>query len=396
MRRIITIIVLSQLFCCTVWFGGNAVLPEILAEGSFHPGILAHMTSSVQFGFITGTLLFALLMISDRYPSTAVFLICSFLAGSSNLYMILDPLTETGLLASRFATGFFLAGIYPVGMKIASDHFQKGLGLSLGFLVGALVLGTASPHLIREFGSSLDWNLVVILTSLLCATGGLLMWFFVPEGPHRKPAQEFAWTSFLTGFKKLEFRSAAFGYFGHMWELYSFWAFLPFMLEYFKQRHQLTEMPVSCYSFLVIGAGGPACVAGAWLAKKYGTKTMAAGFLLLSGCCCLFSPIILTQSSTLLLLSFLLFWGMVVVADSPLFSTLIAQEAPETLRGSSLTIVNCIGFSITIISLQCIQVLISFIDLNFLFAFLSIGPALGLLGLIKKKQESKRTFAEIS
>lgn len=386
MKRVLPIIVISQFFCTSLWFAGNAILADLIKSIHLDPGFLAHLTSMVQFGFITGTFVFALLTIADRFSPSSVFFACSILAGLFNLGIVLDDIDSVWLLIFRFSTGFFLAGIYPVGMKIASDYYQQGLGKSLGFLVGALVLGTAFPHLVKSIAADFSWKYVVLTTSSLSAIGGLSMWLFVPNGPFRKPSQQVNPSAFLSGFKSKNFRSAAFGYFGHMWELYTFWAFVPVMLTTYKNYfHNNLNVPLT--SFIIIGFGGLACVASGYLSQQFGAKKIATIALFLSCICCCLSPLFLFNSSAFLLIAFLFFWGLVVIADSPLFSTMVAQNAPSESRGTSLTIVNCIGFSITIFSIQFINLLSKNISAQYLYTLLAVGPILGLIALIKNKPE---------
>ena len=387
MRRILPMIVISQFFCTSLWFAGNAIMPDIVKNFNLNPGFLAHLTSAVQFGFVSGTLVFALLSISDRFSPSLVFFISSVVAGLFNLGMSFDGIHSTGLLLVRFFTGFFLAGIYPVGMKIASDYYKQGLGKSLGFLVGALVLGTAFPHLIKSFTAEVQWKYVVFSTSALSASGGLIIFLFVPNGPYRKSVQKISFTAFLKGFKDKSFRAASIGYFGHMWELYAFWAFVPVILSSYNRYYPEADLNVPFLSFLIIASGGLACVSSGLLSQYFGAKKIATISLMLSCLCCLLSPLFLLSSSAWRLIIFLFFWGLVVIADSPLFSTLVAQNAPEEVRGTSLTIVNCIGFSITIASIQMINQMSINIDSRYVYMLLAIGPILGLSALLKNKGE---------
>lgn len=383
MKRILPIIVVAQFFCTSLWFAGNAILLDLTESFHLGPGFLAHLTSMVQFGFITGTFVFALLTIADRFSPSSVFFSCSILAGLFNLGIVIAQLSSW-LLFFRFATGFFLAGIYPVGMKIASDYYQKGLGKSLGYLVGALVVGTALPHFIKSLSVDFSWKYVVFATSSLSALGGLTMLLFVPNGPFRKPPQQLKFDAFLSGFRDKNFRAAAFGYFGHMWELYTFWAFVPVMLLAYKNNFQPAHFNIPLLSFAIIASGGPACVVSGYLSQRLGVKRIATISLSMSFLCCCLSPLFLLVSSLPALIAFLFFWGLVVIADSPLFSTLVAQNAPEESRGTSLTIVNCIGFSITIISIQVINLLSQNISPQYLYTLLGAGPVLGLAALVKK------------
>jgi MFS family permease len=381
MRVILPILVLAQFLCTSLWFAGNAVVADMTKELGLEPAFLGHMTSAIQLGFISGTLLFAIFAISDRFSPSRVFFLSAVVAAVFNLGILIQPLASGEILLFRFLTGFFLAGIYPVGMKIASDYYQSGLGKSLGFLVGALVLGTAFPHFLKNFTAGLPWKYVMYSTSSLSALGGLVVLLFIPTGPFYKKGTNRNFSAFLSGFRKLEFRKVSFGYFGHMWELYAFWTFVPVMITSYLRQHPDSKLNVSLLSFLVIASGGLACALSGLVAQRYGAKRIATGSLFLSGLCCLASPLFLSTENALVFCVFLFFWGLVVIADSPLFSTLVAQHAPEESRGSALTIVNCIGFAITIISIQCIGYLSTKLNPQYLYMFLSIGPILGLISL---------------
>ncbi|RKS42734.1 putative MFS family arabinose efflux permease [Gillisia mitskevichiae] len=387
-RFIIFIIVLAQFCCTSLWFATNAVLGELLLDFQLNENALEHLTSAVQFGFIIGTLLFALFSIADRFSPSKVFFICALLGACINAITILESNNFFSLLLIRFSSGFFLAGIYPVGMKIASDYSDKGLGKALGFLVGALVLGTAFPHLLNGLFVQISWHAVIVTTSLIALFGGLLILLFVPNGPYRKRNNKPAFKTGILIFQNPKLRTAALGYFGHMWELYSFWAFVPIILTTYFRLHKSISPNISLYSFIIIGVGGLACVIGGFLSSKYGEKRIARIALLLSGICCLLSPFLFHIDSSLIFIGFLVFWGMVVVADSPLFSTLVAQNTPAEYRATSLTLVNSIGFAITIISIQCISLASNYLDPKFLYLILAIGPIVGVLALYRKKSLS--------
>jgi MFS family permease len=270
-------------------------------------------------------------------------------------------------------------------MKIAVDYYQKGLGKSLGFLVGALVAGTAFPHLLKGFTGELPWRSVLILTSSFAAIGGLLMASLVPDGPFRKASQKLDLSALFTVFRNQNFRTAAFGYFGHMWELYAFWAFVPVMLTTYMKLHPAVEFNIPILSFLIIGLGGLACILGGYISQNLGAKKTASTALVMSCVCCLLSPFVFYIDSSTILIGFLIFWELVVVADSPLFSTLVAQNAKAESKGTALTIVNCIGFSITIINIQLINILSYSLNPKYIYILLAVGPILGLLALYEKK-----------
>lgn len=374
---ILVFIVLAQFLCTSLWFAGNAVAGE-LANAFELPGHAAgRITSLVQFGFISGTLLFAILGLSDRFSPSKVFFFSSILGALANLSIIWTENISI-LYTLRFFTGFFLAGIYPVGMKIASDFHKKGLGVALGFLVGALVLGTASPHLLKNLFSTSSWQYVFYLTSSFAILGGLIILLGVGDGPHRKRGQTFDFSTFFRVFNNKSFRASSFGYFGHMWELYAFWAYVPVFIQSFLMQNHLADN-TSIWSFSIIGIGSLGCIIGGFLSIKFGNKTVAGVSLFGSLLMCLLSPLFFLLPAPLFF-SLLLIWGVLVITDSPQFSTLVAKTAPSESTGTALTIVNCLGFAITIVS---IELLGQIKETRLMFLILAIGPALGLIYFLK-------------
>ncbi|MGH9577059.1 MAG: MFS transporter, partial [Terriglobales bacterium] len=309
------------------------------------------------------------------FSPRGVFFVCSLLGALCNAAALVLPQEFLSLVALRFCTGFFLAGIYPVGMKIASGWYRNDLGNALGFLVGALVLGTAFPHLLKGLGHSWPWETVTFCVSAIAALGGLLMLVLVPDGPHLAKGAKFDPAAFEVIFRSRSFRASAFGYFGHMWELYAFWAFVPAVLAMRPDAGN-----VSLWAFAVIGAGAIGCAGGGLVSLRTGSARVAFVQLAASGACCLASPL-LYFAPPALFLAFLIFWGVVVVGDSPQFSALNAANAPRERVGSALTIANCIGFAITIGSIQLLNSAVSWLPMEYLFLLLAPGPALGLLAL---------------
>lgn len=384
-RWILPIIVIAQFCCTSLWFAGNAIIADLIVDFNLNAAALGHLTSAVQFGFILGTLLFAVFNIADRFSSSNVFFISAILASLFNLFISITHQTLLSLLLFRFLTGFFLAGIYPVGMKIAADYFKKGLGQSLGFLVGALVLGTALPHVLNTVGHTFSWRFIVYITSTLSVFGGVIIVTFIPEGPYKKRLTVFNVAQSLLIFRGKQFNAAAIGYFGHMWELYAFWTFVPILLIAYKDTHQFMNFNVPLLSFLIIAIGGIGCVLSGYLSTKFSTKKIAAISLFISGCCCLLLPVCFYWKSQWGFIGFLLIWGIAVIADSPLFSTLVAQNVKPELRGTGLTLVNCIGFAVTIISIQLLTYIIQYLEVQYLLPILAIGPIIGVLVLKNKR-----------
>jgi len=375
-RRILPVIVLSQFAGTSLWFAGNAVVPDLVRELQLSAMAVGYITSAVQFGFIVGTLLFAFLSVADRISPALVFLGCALLGAAANSLTVYAD-TFMLLMLSRFATGFFLAGIYPVGMKIASDWHREGLGKALGYLVGALVVGTAFPHLIKYAAGDLPWRVILFCTSGFAAFGGVLLYLSVPDGPYGNKKGEFKPKAVFRLFGVGNFRAAAFGYFGHMWELYTFWAFVPVMVEYFGGLHPDPAPSPSLWAFIVIGIGGLSCAAGGHWSLSAGSKRVATVSLVISGLCCLIAPFIfnlpLGGFAALLLV-----WGLFVISDSPQFSTLVARSADPAYVATGLTIVNSIGFAITIGSIQLVNGLWAAWQSPWVFLVMAVGPAFGI------------------
>jgi MFS family permease len=377
--RILPVIIVSQFAGTSLWFAGNAVLRDLPAEWGLDAAALGNVTSAVQLGFIVGTLAFAVLTIADRFSPRRVFFVCSIAGAAANLGVALVAQGYASLLVLRFLTGFFLAGIYPVGMRIAAGWYQRGLGHAIGLLVGALVLGTAFPHLLRGFGHAWPWQQVTAAVSAIAAAGGALMLALVPDGPHLAKSARFDPKALAVIFRSAGFRASAFGYFGHMWELYPFWAFVPVVIAAHAAAHG-ESLNVPLAAFLVIAAGFAGCALGGLASLRIGSARVAFAQLAASGVCCIVSPWLFAAPAPAFL-AFLVFWGAVVVGDSPQFSALNAQNAPRELVGSALTIANCIGFSITIVGLQFLSALATHVPPAWLFASLAVGPLAGLIAL---------------
>jgi MFS family permease len=372
---LLALLVFSQFAGTSLWFAGNIMVKAIAGESA--TSTIAHLSSMVQAGFISGTLVFALLMLPDRFRASSIFFACSFLGAISNILVLFFFNDLDTVAIFRFSTGFFLAGIYPVGMKLAAEKFPDKLGNAMGFLVGALVLGTALPHLLYGM---VDWKIVLSITSVLAMAGGLVVFILLPSEKSNR-INKFQPGAVGLLFRSRNFRAAAFGYFGHMWELYAFWAFIPLIITAFEIKNSVL-VNTSSLSFLFIAIGGIGCVVGGRLSRLYGSRKIAQAALVISGACCALLPF--TMGSIFFFVMIMMIWGFSVVADSPQFSTMVAQSAPAEYRGTALTIVTCIGFAITIVS---IQVLKYFLEGNTYMIWLLIpGPLFGIISTLKYKE----------
>jgi len=380
-RRVLPVLVLAQFLGTSPWFAVNAVMPALQADFGWPAAAVGTLTSAVQFGFIGGALVFALLAIADRFPARRVFLLCALASAGCSLAAVAMASSFPALVFWRALTGFCLAGIYPVGMKIAAQSFPRGLGQAMGLLIGALVLGSALPHALRALSAGWPWAVVFQAVALASALAGVLLVALVPAPPAaaaRAPGLNLGALASIVRDPKV--RASVFGYFGHMWELYTMWVLVPFVLA-----TRLAGTALSWAAFGVLGAGALGCALGGWLALRVGRGTLgssrvAGTQLAISGLCCLAAPWLL-QAPAPLFYGWLLLWGVTVAGDSPQFSTLTAMNAPRDGVGSVLTLTNSIGFAISIASIQLFVHLAQSVPLATLLPWLGLGPLLGLWAL---------------
>jgi MFS family permease len=374
-RRILPVIALSQFAGTSLWFAINAVMPDLQRSAGLPDAAVGWLTSAVQLGFIAGTLVFAVLSIADRFSPRLVFLACSLLGAALGVLSVLLPTVVPVLLVLRFLTGVCLAGIYPVGMKIAAGWFVQGLGLALGVLVGALVLGTALPFGLRALGSQWAWQTVLLAVAAIAALGGVAMALLVPDGPYLTPAQRITPRALFVIWHDRKVRASALGYFGHMWELYALFVLVPAIVALRWQG-----AAASWWACAAIGSGALSCVGGGLLVRRFGGARIAGVQLLCSGLCGLVAPWLL-DAPLWLWAPWLLLWGATASGDSPQFSALTATNAPRESVGSVLTFVNCIGFSISVATISLFVTLATTRPLAQVLPWLAFGPALGLVAL---------------
>lgn len=382
-RHILPIIILAQFLGTSTWFAGNAILPELQIEWQLSDYALAPLTNSVQWGFISGALLFAFLALSDRISPRFLFFLCATGCGVSSLVISTWAETLDQVLWLRFFSGMMLAGIYPVGMKIATGWYPQGLGRALGYLIGALVLGTATPHLLTSLPDT-SWREVIGLVGAAAITGGILILCFVPDGPNLVKGAPINLRALAEIVRCRPLRAAVGGYLGHCWELYAVWALAPIWLTAWSQTHD-HSLNSAFWTSIIIATGALGCVvAGIW-SRTFGSLAVAEKMLIVSGICCLISPLIIL-APLWIVLPFWFIWGFSVVADSAQFSTLSAQTAPSNVLGSALTLINALGYMTTALAVELIAVLLGTVPEGWLAWCLLPGPILGIWSLRGLKQ----------
>ena len=381
MNNPIVLIVVAQMFGTSLWFSTNGVLKQIKEIWSLSVSDLGNLTNSVQFGFIIGTLFFTVTGFADKFKPSRIVMLCCFLGATSNALIIFEEIPFSFVIFSRLVVGLALAGIYPIGMKLIISWDPQKAPNTLGLLVGMLVLGSSLPYLIRALGISFDWQYTVILTSGLCFIAGITI-YSIGDGPHLTTNKKSSFRlldQFSELLKNKKYIASAVGYFGHMWELYAFWTCVPILISISISQHQIhdQEFLISLLSFLIIGLGFVSCVLGGILAKSLNSSRIASLSLAFSLSICVIYPL----AGNLYFftdLALLMLWGFFVISDSPQFSAISARVCPQHLVGTALTTQNCIGFSISMITIFLTTSFYESLGLYFVWILLP-GPILGLI-----------------
>jgi MFS family permease len=379
--RALVLLSLAELLGMSLWFSAAAVVPALRVEWNLSESSVAWLTIAVQLGFVCGTLLSAFLNLPDVLSVRYLFSVAALAGALTNAaFGAYAHNAQTGI-ALRFLTGMFLAGVYPPGMKIMATWFQRSRGMALGVLVGALTLGKASPYLVNALGSG-NWRQNIFFVSLLAIAGGLIVLLFVDDGPHALPPARFDWKQAIAVFSNRGVRLASFGYFGHMWELYAMWVWIPVMIR--ASFLSSKEFPVSAEvaSFLVIGCGAVGCVVAGLIADRVGRTVVTSWAMGISGSCCLLIGF-LFGGNPFLLLFVAAIWGATVVADSAQFSACVTELGDPQYVGTALTMQTCLGFLLTTISIELIPYFVKAVGWQYAFAMLAPGPLLGVLAMLR-------------
>lgn len=375
-RHPLAVIVLAQLCGTSLWFSVNGVGLALSRDLGFSEADLGRLTLTVQAGFILGTLTIATTGLADRFRASRIFA-ASCLAGAlTNAGFVLVAAQLPLALSLRFLTGLCLAGIYPLGMKLVIGWTPRHSGVALAWLVGMLTLGTALPHLLRGTTLGMPWEWPLLGASALALAGGAAI-RALSDGPHLPPSSGKArLLDGLTALREARFRAVAGGYFGHCWELYAFWTLAPFLIAREVARLGAPQAWIPWLSFAVIALGLVGCVGGGALSRRLGSLWMARRALAASGSICLAYPLVLWLPPGLLL-GLLILWGLTVIADSPQFSALAAASAPRERVGSTLAVMNAVGFALTVPAISLTTALWS-LQGAWVVWWLLPGPVLGL------------------
>ncbi|WP_260432334.1 MFS transporter [Burkholderia sp. Bp9140] len=377
---------IAQLFGTALWFSANSAAADLMRVWHASAADIGWLTNAVQLGFILGTLTIALSGAADRFPASRIF-VCSAIVGA--MFNVCFAWLSGGLVSGavfRFGVGVCLAGIYPMGMKLIVGWVPDRAGPALAQLVAMLTLGTALPHAMRVVGTGLSWQWVITASSVLALLGAGVI-ATLGDGPHARMRRRIPSgngraapdprPSVAQAFRVRAFRAATFGYFGHMWELYTFWTIVPLLVARTSIASHVAHAGVSGIAFGVIGVGALGSLIGGSLSARIGSAKVAIGALAVSGLCALTFATTWRFLPPAAMAILLIVWGASVVADSPQFSALAANACPPALVGSALAIQNSIGFAVTVVSIAATTALLEHVGLDATWLLVP-GPLFGL------------------
>lgn len=378
---------LSELFALSLWFSASVIAPELIEVWNLSSNSEGWLSTSVPIGFVIGALFSSYFGVADRFNPRKVFAVSVFLGAILNALLILVDYAFFGILL-RILTGITLAGVYPIAVKILSQWFPQKRGFAIGILIAALTLGSSLPHFVIMFFSSLNWKLVIICTSALALLSAIIVTYILEDAPIMSEKSPFSLKLIKKVVTNKPVMLANYGYFGHMWELYAMWTWLPAFLtaSFSAYSPEFPHWFIALSSFISIGiAGGIGCVVGGLISDKIGRANLTIISMFISAICSILIGFTFGQFIWITLIICII-WGMSVISDSAQFSAAVSEIAEVEYVGTALTFQMCIGFLITIFSINLIPIIQRIVGWEWVFTILAIGPILGIVFMVKYRR----------
>ena len=393
-RSVGTLILISicLIGALSTWFSATVVLPEISAHVQLGKSQETWLTNGVQLGFVTGALLLAFFNLSDSMPLKVLIAFSCTLAALANLLLLWTG-TPVALIVLRFITGLALSGVYPPAVKLIATWFQRARGIAMGTIIGALTIGSATPHLLRAITAETNWMLVIWISSLATFLAGLIFLFFISEGPYAFARTQFNPNQIVQVLRNRPLMLVNVGYVGHMWELYAMWAWILTFARFSAQRFEIFPFGTPEYfCFFVVSIGAVGCILAGRFSDIYGRCRTTAALMIISGVCAV-SIGFMIDTSPLLFTTVALIWGMTIIADSGQFSAAVTELSEPHLVGTAVTFQMAVGFGVTVIAIWFVPVASQWLgSIQWAFLFLAPGPFIGAIAmlLLRRRPEAQK------
>lgn len=380
--RSLLILLLCEIGAMAVWFSSVSVVATIQRTQVIPALDQALLTSSVQCGFVVGTIISALLSLADRYDPRRLFMASALTAALATGLLAVLPPVGFAVFLLRFITGMCMAGVYPVGMRLAVTWAQRDMGLLIGMLVAGLTFGSASPHLLAALGG-IEWRAIYAAAAACAALSGIGI-LFCGLGPNMARSSRIDFNCMAQAWRNPAIRLANLGYLGHMWELYAMWAWLAAFLaaSFTAAGMERADHFASLWTFTAIAVGAAGAAGGGWLADRFGRTTLTIAAMATSSACALLIAFLFGLTPWLVVVVALI-WGVSVIADSAQFSASVAELGEASMTGTLLTVQTCAGFLLTLVSIHLVPEVVAWMGWRAGFCMLAIGPALGCIAMYR-------------
>ena len=378
--RQLAVLALAMVLGMTPWFSATVAAPGMRAEWNTTPSVSAWLTIAVQLGFVLGTFVSAVLLLSDRFSARRLASASSCLVTIATAALAWRHTGPATAIALCGLTGAALAGVYPPGIKIAAGWWRSGRGTAIGILVGALTIGSAMPNLLRALAPTERWRTIILAAAACALVSASLFGLAVRDGPFQAASAPFNPRALSTVVRNRWVALATAGYLGHMWELYAMWSSIGAFWAFVMAPRALAPALAPAFAFITIASGAIGCVVAGVAADRVGRPIVTIVAMAISATCALAIGF-LTTAPLVVVTVVAVVWGISIVADSAQFSAAIKELAPSQYVGTAITLQTCLGFLLTIITIRLVPVWVHLWGWELAYVPLAIGPVAGILAM---------------